>query len=468
MLQKYLKPMLSILAKAAYVICLKKMPAIVDNFSVEKVCVDDFAIRKRFSYGTVMVDLETHKIIDMISSRDSSDVKEWLQKFPNIKVISRDGAPIYASASSESHPDAMQVSDRFHLIKGLSEAIDRYIMRTYPIRVEIPTVTVTTEEMKALLNIRNRAMRIRFAQKKRQEGMSVDEIAFLLHSGTTTIWKYLKSDPEVVEEHEVAREKQHKLAVKQKQEDIDEVRKLFSEGMSMSQISKEVHHTAATIKRYLDPDFSATDGHYNNRIPNKLAPYETDIISLRSKGYSYPRIHKIITEKGYHGSVASLRMFMQKERVRNTQNASDNANSDYCPKEYVQRKALSQLIYKPVDKVKIISQEQFDMVVKTYPLLAELYSMIKEFNEIIFSKKADNLDDFLDKIENYNIPDIQAFVNGVRKDIVAVKNGIICKYNNGLAEGSVNKIKVIKRTMYGRNSFELLKAKVLFHEQFCC
>ena len=67
-----------------------------------------------------------------------------------------------------------------------------------------------------------------------------------------------------------------------------------------------------------------------------------------------------------------------------------------------------------------------------------------------------------------SIPELQTYVNGIRQDIVAVKNGIAMQYNNGLAEGSVNKLKVIKRIMYGRNSFELLKAKVLLHEQFCC
>ena len=72
------------------------------------------------------------------------------------------------------------------------------------------------------------------------------------------------------------------------------------------------------------------------------------------------------------------------------------------------------------------------------------------------------------KIENFNIPELQTYVNGIRIDINAVKNGIKLKYNNGLAEGSVNKIKVIKRIMYGRNSFDLLKAKVLLHEQFRC
>jgi transposase len=68
----------------------------------------------------------------------------------------------------------------------------------------------------------------------------------------------------------------------------------------------------------------------------------------------------------------------------------------------------------------------------------------------------------------YDIPEIQTYINGVRKDINAAKNGISLVYNNGLAEGSVNKIKVIRRIMYGRNSFDLLKAKVLFHEEFNC
>ena len=117
--------------KAAYVSCLKKMPSIVDNFSVKRVCVDDFALRKRFSYGTVMVDLDTHRIIDLIPSRDTDDVRVWLKKFPNIEVVSRDGAQIYAHAVQKAHPEVVQVSDRFHLIKGLCEAVDKYIIRPF-------------------------------------------------------------------------------------------------------------------------------------------------------------------------------------------------------------------------------------------------------------------------------------------------------------------------------------------------
>ena len=73
---------------------------------------------------------------------------------------------------------------------------------------------------------------------------------------------------------------------------------------------------------------------------------------------------------------------------------------------------------------------------------------------------------WIESAKKHDIPELQSFVEGILKDLKAIKNGIIYSYNNGLAEGSVNKIKVIKRIMYGRNSFALLKSKVLFHELF--
>ena len=79
------------------------MPSIVDKSSVKMVCVDDFALRKRFSYGTVMINLENHRIVDMIPSRDTNDVRKWLETFHNIKVISRDRAISYASAATNGH-----------------------------------------------------------------------------------------------------------------------------------------------------------------------------------------------------------------------------------------------------------------------------------------------------------------------------------------------------------------------------
>lgn len=102
------------------------MPSIVDKSSVKMVCVDDFALRKRFSYGTVMINLENHRIVDMIPSRDTNVVCNWLKTFHNIEVISRDGAITYASAATNSHPDVIQISDR------LSSELHTYTFPSFP------------------------------------------------------------------------------------------------------------------------------------------------------------------------------------------------------------------------------------------------------------------------------------------------------------------------------------------------
>ena len=156
-------------------------------------------------------------------------------------------------------------------------------------------------------------------------------------------------------------------------------------GVPIEEIAKTMHHTCKTIQRYLSPDYSVEDGHYNARIPGKLAPYEAEVIKLRSEGMTYPNIHKIITEKGYKGSVASLRMFIQKERIRNEAHLSQQETcSDYQSKEYIQRRSLIQLIYKGLSDVKTITKTQYEQVLKTYPVITELYAAIKEFYEIIY------------------------------------------------------------------------------------
>lgn len=166
------------------------MPSLVDKSTVTKVCVDDFAFRKRYTYGTVMVDLETHRIIDIIDSRETKQVEEWLRSYPNLVVISRDGAQTYSSASTNSHPDALQISDRFHLLKNISDAVQKYMYRLFPSRLVI-SATSQNAEMQALYDTRNRTERIHFAHKKRQEGYMTDDIALLLHSSPSTIRKYL-------------------------------------------------------------------------------------------------------------------------------------------------------------------------------------------------------------------------------------------------------------------------------------
>ena len=85
----------------------------------------------------------------------------------------------------------------------------------------------------------------------------------------------------------------------------------------------------------------------------------------------------------------------------------------------------------------------------------------KSFKDTLFAGKPDNLKKWIDECELLEIDKLSSFVNGIQRDMDAVKNAIQFEFNNGLAEGSVNKLKVVKRIMYGRNSFDLLKSKLL-------
>lgn len=267
------------------------MPLIVDKSLITKVCVDDFAFRKRYSYGSVMVDFETHRIIDILESRETKQVEEWLCSYSNLQVVSRDGARTYASATSNSHPDALQVSDRFHLLKNLSEAAEKYIRRLFPSRLVIPaTNEIQSEHIQALYNTRNRSERIRFTRQKRTDGYSIMDIALLLHSSTSTISKYLSlKEEEIPLVKENARELQYIKQMEKKKLAIEEVRTLYGLGHSVDEITRLTGHTLLTVNNYLKEDCSHSNGHYDNRRPGKQAPYEQTVIQMRAQGITYAK-----------------------------------------------------------------------------------------------------------------------------------------------------------------------------------
>ena len=107
-------------------------------------------------------------------------------------------------------------------------------------------------------------------------------------------------------------------------------------------------------------------------------------------------------------------------------------------KKYLHRVTLTQLVYRKLEEVKLISKEQRNSLLKEYPELAKLYELIKEFHRIIFSKKANNLDNWINQVSGFTtIPDLKSFAEGIIQDKEAVKNAILYDYNNGLAEGTI-------------------------------
>ena len=104
-----------------YVIIKKKTKIIISDLSqVETLCIDDFAKKKKHSYGTIFINADTNKIINIIDSHEAEDVTSELKKYPNLKIVSRDGSWMYGKAINNYNQNINQVTDRFHLLKNLT------------------------------------------------------------------------------------------------------------------------------------------------------------------------------------------------------------------------------------------------------------------------------------------------------------------------------------------------------------
>lgn len=117
---------------------LKRYQAIENDFMGDKIGIDDFAYKKRHTYGTIIVDEETHNPITLLDGRDGISLRKWLKNNKQIKVVTRDRASAYAKVIAEELPDAMQVADRFHLHQNLLEAIKKALNHELPATIKIP------------------------------------------------------------------------------------------------------------------------------------------------------------------------------------------------------------------------------------------------------------------------------------------------------------------------------------------
>ena len=435
----------------------------VDKLEVVAVCIDDFALKKRQRYGTVMVDIKTRKIVDMIESRETKDVSHWLSQYPNLHIVSRDGSQSYAAAIATAHPNAIQVSDRFHLFKNLTDRATVALQKLFQGRIAIP-ITFETQDLRYEILVGTVADQVRIVKKLRSEGRKTTEIMALTGLSARRVKKY--SDMQycnIPKDKKTVRGIEHENAITKLKERANRVKALRESGLSITEISQRTGFTYNSVKNYLSADFTPINAHYGKQREGKLEPFRDDVFRWKVEGLTYREIHDRIKTRGYTGTQDAIRGFISKERrIRRDLQAVVGGE----PIELIDKKWLIRLLYKPLDDVKGITATQLNAIFSLCPQAKNILDIVNEFKVLVKTKNPETLTPWMDKAVSLGIDELDAFVNGLKQDIDAVTNAIISDFSNGLIEGKINKIKVIKRIMFGRCQFDLLRNKCLLLDYY--
>lgn len=410
-----------------------------------------------------MIDIATHRIIDLIPSRDLVDVTQWLKTYPNLILISRDGSVTYKKAISNAHPQAQQVSDRFHLFKNLIDYGKEALKRKLKILINIP-ILKQPEDHQSITEIckenenRKKTLKQKYMQisSLKAAGLNQTQICKELNMDVRTYKKLVSFTAKQAQDYfQLTSVERTKEKLTRKWKTVRKVRELKASGLSISAIHREIGIDPRTVKRYLDPNFKIE----SNRQKHKsiLNPYRSYIHQQLELGMMSSIIEKSVRTMGYTGSSSTLRHYCSDFKKQSKSIRYPQKNEG----ETIKRNHLIKLLYRPLEKVPSITEEQFNVVMETVPEFKLLYQLIWDFKKLVSEKKIDQLIPWLSRASRLGVSEIDSFVKGVNRDIEAVANAILREENNGLAEGSVNKLKVIKRIMYGRCSFETLRKKTI-------
>ena len=367
--------------------------------------VDDFAFRKGQTYGTILVDLEKRQSIDLLPDRQSETLRNWLLSHPDIEIVTRDRSISYAEAISNGLPSAEQIADRWHLLKNLSEVLEKIL----------------------------------------QGEQSCIKQAFQAILQT----QHLPKIPGIIE----LEEKPDSIAEAVRREIYEKAQKLFSQGCGIRKIVRELGLNRNTVRKYLRA----------KEFPHRQTGQGSKTTLRRYAGYLRKRwsggeqnarqLFEEIKAQGFSGSVSAVRKFVQKWRNRSEKPINPVSNKGYSP-----RRTVKMLLIEPAQNEE---KEYVKKLCEINPKIGRLQKLGVEFRAIIGEKRAELFDEWLEKVRLSEITELENWAKNLLLDEKAVRAAMSSKWSNGQTEGQVNRLKTIKRQMYGRANFDLLKARVL-------
>jgi transposase len=380
--------------------------------------VDDFALRRGLTYGTILVDLSTHRPIDLLADRSAETFARWLREHPGVEVISRDRAGAYAEGGRLGAPDAVQVADRWHLIRNLADALDVFLRRQAPFQ---------KSSRKASGN----------QAQKRKPGPP-----------------HLRLTPAQHQRREHLHER------------FRQVQGFYEQGRSLREIAGILEIDTNTLRYFVHSQpWAASESHRGRKAGDaNLAPYLPYLHSRWRAGCQNGlQLWRELRARGYTGSASSVKPYVALLR---------QVPDDLLPPVFSRRATTAKeqsfsarrVIWLALARPENLDKEQAQELSRAYllhPEVATALNLTQDFIKVLRKRDLTAFSTWLAEAQASSIRELRQFAQGIERDRAAVEAAFIRAESNGQVEGQITKLKLIKRTMYGRAKMPLLRQRVL-------
>jgi transposase len=408
--------------------------------------LDDFAWKKGDRYGTLLVDLEARCPVDLLPDREAASVARWLREHPGVKLISRDRAGMYAEGAKRGAPRAKQIADRYHLLVNLRDTLKDALARHQDI---LPVVE----------------------EQRKQAGSSLEELA--QPSPAAPIPVQAPPKPEVGEAESTSAETPQLTAAQLRRQvsranryaRYQQILALSRQGLSQREIARQLHLSRGCVHRYVTAE----------RFPERVLPgkrgsqLDPYLPYLRQRWEQGDHNGRLLTQEieaqGFRGSASLVRQLLGGWRadLPAPEPGMRGPKRRAAPpaKRRVSARQASWLFVTPPQQLTEVQRALLERVLQTNADLQELYHLGQQFALMVKQRRARRLDAWLLRVGQSHSTDLQGFASGIKRDYAAVKMALSVVWSQGQVEGQITRLKYLKRQMYGRARFELLRSRVL-------
>jgi transposase len=382
---------------------------------VHAVGVDDWSWRRGKRFGTILVNLETHKIVGLLEDREAESVRQWLGEHPEVDIVSRDRGLVYLDAATSGAPQATQVVDRWHIMANLGDAVEEFLIRAH-IRLEDGKTS---------------------PQKEQVEDKP-------LSSFSATPASQRKSQARLLRKWKL----------------YQRVQELHATGMSLRKIGEELGLARNTVRKYFRQEPEPPLPTPRPLRESRLDPYEDYLLQRWSQGErNAAQLHREIRERGYPGSASMVRAYVAHLRTTTADGTPPRSRKERA--QALSPRALRWLLSRKREDLNREEQTRLDQLLSLSPQVETLSALLQAFLKMVRERKHQDLRPWMVQAERSSIPELKSFVNGIERDYDAVHAALRLPWSQGITEGKVNKLKTLKRVMYGRAGFPLLRQRLL-------